>query len=185
VALTLSASPPVHLPLDEVSAIAAKIVAEVLDPPPPSVIRRLSRPDLDHIGPWLIGRLMKSYPDRNYGALYQFLVQALSSNDALVIRNDAAVAMAVIQSRMLSKGIIKEVFCFAIDYDGAGDEEDHGPANEAAVNAATLYPAIVEWGKRMGAAEAWLLENSDADKVRAQKQIGPIDTGRYLWVGLT
>jgi hypothetical protein len=159
----------VHTPADPAVPVRAPAPAPVIVQA--TLTRRVSRADLEDLRGWLIPRLMKSCPARNYGAVHVFLVQAAEANDTCFIRNDRAIALAAIQHRPLKPSRVAEIFCFALGFDGREglSDEDADLASEASRSAMTLYRPMLDWAMHQGAPEMTVLENSDAreDHMRA------------------
>ena len=163
-------------------------------PPPDPVtlqaaqVRRVSLADIDDLQSWLIPRLMRVYANRDFRTLKSFLTQLLTSNEALFVRNDRAIGLAMTQSRALRPTRVSEMFCFALGHpgrDAVPDEEADSNA-EAARFAATLYPAMIAWARGQGLTEVVVLECSDATVRTVEAAIGrTIASSHYRRVMLT
>lgn len=64
---------------------------------------RVTRADLDEIGPWLVQRIADRYPHRHKVTIFAWLCACMLQNDMLFVRAGGGVALVQLQKAFLSK----------------------------------------------------------------------------------
>jgi hypothetical protein len=109
---------------------------EVLERPQ---IRRFSVADLTAQGPWIMARLLKTYPNQNERSIIGWLNGLIFNNEFLILNMPNAVCLAETLSldRLSNKTVVREVFVWCED-----------PSNpEQVIAAAEFYQHMQRWAK--------------------------------------
>ena len=128
-------------------------------------VRRFSRPDLDRCGPWLLPRLVLSFPQQNERQIASWISSLLHSNEFLFVCSDNAVGLAQLQRADIFQveTIVVERFVFAATNQPAHIEE-----------AAEMYVRFADWAKHHGARFVQVMEQTDVPADTVKDKVGRI-----------
>jgi hypothetical protein len=126
--------------------------AEVVQPQVPE-IRRFSLADLTEQGVWIMGRLLKAYPNQNQRSIIGWLNGVIDNNEFLALYQPNCVCLAerIAADRLSGKMLVREIFVWC-----------ENPDNALQTAAATwFYPAMADWAKQQGIDKVVVGERSD------------------------
>lgn len=135
--------------------------------------RRVFLPDIQRVGPWLLKRLMETYPEYTELQLLTWLRGCTTSDIFLFVQTEHAVALAQIMREALCiKPTVKEIFVLCDGHDG--DEQE----------GAYLYSVMKDWARGLGADELWIEECTDVPREMIRARIGKLFSRDTMFVPL-
>lgn len=154
----------------------AAAVAEKL-PPPPAVkpqpeIRRFQLPDLFKHGPWIVKRLLQTYPHKTQQQLEGWLRGIIGHNEFLFLYMDHAVALGTFmrEDPLSEHPHFQEIFVLA----------EEGFREEAAA----FYTEFVRWSKGLGIEVMCVEVMSDVPHETIKARVGRIFTRQIQFARL-
>lgn len=123
-------------------------------------IRRFYIADLTEHGPWIMQRLLKTYPNQNERSIIGWLNGVIDQNEylCLVMPNAVCFAERFCLDPLSGKMLVREKFVWC-----------QNPENALQVNdAAEFYPMMAAWAKNQGIDRVIVGERSDVplEKIR-------------------
>lgn len=117
-------------------------------------MRRMSRPDLGDMGPWLCKRIKEYWPHLQDRQILGWLQSCADSNEYFFAIVGKGVMLAqVFQDFTEPYPWVKEIFCFAQTDDGKFPKDSEGAQwqaennAKALTNAAELYEHLIRWAQ--------------------------------------
>jgi hypothetical protein len=130
-------------------------------------IRRVTLPDLDMIGLWLISRLQKIHPEATGAMIMSYFRGCIQSNDHWFVRKGGAVAMAnCARVPLEERPVCSEVFVFCQE--------------KCESDAADLYVPMRQWAAGMNCSRWEVCVNSDISLQRIREMVGPTLVSKNL-----
>lgn len=149
-------------------------------------VRRVTRPELQDMAPFICRRLKQHYPTKQERELYGWLTTCCDSNEYFFARSDHAVVLAQSSRPFLSdRPSVTEIFVLAQLQDGKvpkGSDAERAQAEHNALalfEAASLYGDLIRWCQKIGADELMVDKCSDVPLGDKGKEKEP---GTLRWI---